>query len=64
MKRSEMVIKMQRFYAIRFVMVEGGYMTMEQFMGELLDYLGEKGMLPPRTMLYPLKLEDNAWDQE
>lgn len=26
--------------------------------------LEEIGMLPPRTMLKPLNLEDNAWDSE
>ena len=30
----------------------------------VLTKLEEIGMLPPRTLLKPLNLEDNAWDQE
>src|ERR1035437_32295 len=48
MKRSEMVLHMQRAYGIRHVMVETGHLTLEDFMGELLAYMEDKGMLPPK----------------
>jgi hypothetical protein len=47
MKRSEMLIKMQRVYGIRHVMVEGGYITVADFMDELLTYMEQTGMEPP-----------------
>jgi len=46
-KRSEMLIKMQRVYGIRHVMVEGGYITVADFMDELLTYMEQAGMEPP-----------------
>lgn len=64
MKKSEMVLKMQRVHAIRYVMVESGHITLEQFMKELLEVQEDAGMLPPRTVLDKLKVEDNAWDPE
>lgn len=48
MKRNEMLIRMQKFYGIKNVMVEGGYITVAEFMDELLSYMQDnKGMLPP-----------------
>lgn len=47
MKRSEMLIHMQRAYGIRHVMVETGHLTVEAFMDELLQYMESKGILPP-----------------
>jgi hypothetical protein len=38
--------------------------SVEDIAEDILKVLEEAGMLPPRTMLYPLKLEDNAWEQE
>jgi hypothetical protein len=53
MKRSEMIIKMQRFYGIRHCMFEGKYITLEEFMTEMLDYIEHLGMAPP-----PVSAED------
>ena len=47
MKRSEMVIKIARYYSIRHCMVEGNYMTPLQFCEEMLELVEEIGMLPP-----------------
>ena len=47
MKRSEMLVHMQRAYGIRHVMVESGYITVKDFMDELLTYMEGKGMIPP-----------------
>lgn len=64
MKKSEMITKMQTAYAIRHVMVEGGYITIRQFMEELLHHMQSHGMLPPRTKLSHINGEDNCWDPE
>lgn len=48
MRRSEALLKLQRFYIVRHVMVEGGYITPNQFMAEVLDYIESLGMMPPR----------------
>lgn len=63
MKKSEMILKMQRFYHIRHVMVEGGYITLEQFMTELLDYQESLGLSyvddsGEKTMYEP----EEGWD--
>ncbi len=47
MKRSELLIKLQRFYTQKHVMVEGGYITGNQFMDEVLTLVEELGMRPP-----------------
>jgi hypothetical protein len=47
MKRSEILIKLQRFYGIKHVMVEQGYISKDQFMDEVLQLVEELGMLPP-----------------
>lgn len=52
-KRADMILKMQRMYAIRHVMLEGKYITLEQFMDELLSVVEEQGMLPPKA---PIKM--------
>lgn len=65
MKRSEMLVKMQRVHAIRYVMVESGHITLEQFMGEMLQMQESLGMLPVRTELKSMPgTFDNAWDPE
>lgn len=47
MKRSEMITQMEMVYAIRHVMVEGNYITLRDFMSEMLHVMESKGMLPP-----------------
>jgi hypothetical protein len=47
MTREEMVIKLTKHYAIRHVMVEGGYLTPMEFMDEILANLEASGMLAP-----------------
>lgn len=50
MKRSEMLIHMQRAYGIRHVMVETGHLTIKEFMDELLTHMENKGMIPPERL--------------
>jgi hypothetical protein len=64
MKRSKLILDMERAYAIRHVMVESGYITVKQFMEEILELVQDRGMLPPRTKLSHLNCEDNSWDPE
>ena len=49
MKRSEVVIKMTRYYGIRHPMVEAGYITPLQFMESMLALVEEMGMIPPEV---------------
>lgn len=49
MTRDEMITKMTRFYSTRHVMLQGGYITLTQFMSELLDMQEKLDMLPPST---------------
>lgn len=62
MKRSEMLVQMQRAYGIRHVMVETGHLTLEAFMDELLTHMESKGMLPP---IYQISIPGRAfWDNK
>lgn len=64
MKRSRMLTEMTRFYTIRHVMVEQGYLTPAEFMQELLSRMEAKGMLPPALpILTPLD-PDTATGEE
>jgi hypothetical protein len=47
MKRSEVLIKLQRYYGIKHVMVEERYITPDEFMDNVLTLVEELGMLPP-----------------
>lgn len=38
--------------------------TDEELYSKVLKELEDAGMLPPRTVLSHLKVEDNAWDPE
>lgn len=58
MKRSKMILEMERFYNIRHVMLESQYISLNQFMNELLDHLEYKGMLPPT-----IQKNDGPWDE-
>ena len=48
MKRSEVVLKMARYYNMKSVMVEYGYIDAMEFCSLLLQLTEEMGMLPPR----------------
>lgn len=70
-----MITKLTRMYHIRHVMVEGGYITPQQFMAEVLEYIESLDMKPPERS-YMLKGEmygmeydshitrDNTWEPE
>lgn len=47
MKRSEMLLKLRRYYSIRHCMIEMGHVTANQFMEEVLTLVEQLGMLPP-----------------
>ena len=47
MKRSEMLLKFQRYYSTTHVMVENNYITSDQFMEGVLCLIEEMQMLPP-----------------
>jgi hypothetical protein len=47
MKRSELLLKLQRYYTQKHCMVEQRYITYQQFMDEVLQLVEELGMLPP-----------------
>jgi len=47
MKRSEALLKLQRYYGIRHCMVEANYITGANFMDEVLELVEELGMRPP-----------------
>ena len=49
MKRSEMLLNLEKFYYIRHVMVEQNHLTVKEFLNELLQYIEYKGMNPPLT---------------
>ena len=58
MKRSQALIYMQKIYSIRHCMVEGRYITLEQFFNEMLAYMENKGLTqewePEEESLGPL----------
>lgn len=67
MKRSEMILKMERFYNIRHVMLESGYISLTEFMTEFLDHIEYNGMLPPyknEERQYPDTLKQHSWEEE
>ena len=47
MKRSEMLIKIARYYGIRHCMVESNYITPLEFCQEMLELIEDLGMVPP-----------------
>lgn len=48
MKRSEILLKLQRFYSIKHIMVEQNYITPNEFMDQVLQLVEELGMSPPQ----------------
>lgn len=59
MKRSEMVTLIATILCIPRVEP-----NVDTIASDILDAVQANGMLPPRTMLVPMNLEDNAWDPE
>lgn len=47
MKRSEVVLKMARYYSLKQCMVEQRYITVEEFCSQLLELAQDLGMEPP-----------------
>lgn len=62
MKRSEMLVKLQRYYGFKHVMVEERYISPNEFMDKVLELVEELGMLPPRTGRGFNMV--NRWDEE
>jgi len=48
MKRSEVLLKLKRFYGCQHVMVEQGYDTPDRFMENVLTLIEDLGMQPPK----------------
>lgn len=55
MKRSELLLKLQRYYTQKHVMVEQGYITYQEFMDQVLQLTEELGMLPPTRVYWNSK---------
>jgi len=64
MKRSEMVLKLHRFYNIRHCMVEGKNLTVSEFCDEIIQIVEHNGMLPPDTKLAGEYNLDCQWEDE
>ena len=47
MKRSQLLLKLQRFYTQKHVMVEQGYIDKNEFMDQVLQLAEDLGMMPP-----------------
>jgi hypothetical protein len=63
MTREDAILNMERYYHMRHMMVENGHLSVNAFMTELMTFLEDRiGMIPPRTRLEPLGIEDNAWE--
>lgn len=59
MKRSEMLLKLQRYYGIKHVMVEEGYITPSEFMDNVLQLVEDLGMSPP----FSDKMFQKSWNK-
>lgn len=72
MKRTEALLKLNRLYNIRHVMVEGGYISSDEFMNEVLTTIESViGMKPPwndgeyqRQCKKYIEPEGYAWERE
>jgi hypothetical protein len=69
MKREEALLKLQRYYSIRHVMVEQNYITPDDFMAEVLDLVEELGFQPPFSHEMHSKTwrrggDGHQWDEE
>lgn len=71
MKRSEMLLKMQRYHGTQWCMVEGGYITLTEFYDNMLKMQQDLGMKAPHSdkiyqeevkiYIYP---DGNQWETE
>lgn len=65
MKRSEFLLKLQRYYGMRHCMVTERYISPNTFMDEVLELVEELGMLPPPSEKCLILLTSkNQWDKE
>ena len=70
MKRSEVVLKLARWYTMKNCMVEQGYMSKLEFADGILEIVEAMGMLPPdRSSSYFFVPEvsrnpEYKWDKE
>ena len=63
MKRSEMVRYISNFlYTVNPVYGYGHFAI--RYAEHILEIVESKGMLPPKTKLNALNIEDNAWEPE
>lgn len=61
MKKSEMVNLLDKLINSK---CDYGTVFEESDIIEILDFLVEKGMLPPTTKLSVINATDNGWDEE
>jgi hypothetical protein len=64
MKRSEALLKLQRYYSIRHCMVEAKYITEDQFMDQVLQLVEELGMRPPYDASQDDGVDTMEWEPE
>jgi len=64
MKRSEMLLKLQRYYGIKHCMVEAGYITPNEFMDSVLQLVEELGMRPPYDASQDDGVDTFEWEYE
>lgn len=62
MKRSEMVVMMASFYNLKNVMVEGRYITPQEFCDQMLELVEELGMYPPDRFNKEGDCYTSEWD--
>jgi len=63
MKRSEVLLNLQRFYTQKHVMVEFKYITKDEFMDQVLQIVEEMGMLPPTYRFWNSKNPNDLNDR-
>ena len=65
MKRSEALLKLQRYYGIRHCMVESNYISKDEFMEEVLDLVEEVlEMRPPYDASQDDGIDSMEWESE
>ena len=61
MKRSDVLVRLEKLLDIKYV---DEYLYNASHAKDILSLVEQLGMLPPRTKLKGLDLEDNAWEPE
>jgi hypothetical protein len=64
MKRSEVLLNLQRFYTQKHVMVEFKYTTKDEFMDQVLQLVEEMGMRPPYNAADDDETDSCEWEKE